>query len=167
MENCTGTAGPRLAQFADIDANDKVWDVACGTGVVALTAARCGLSVTTENLTSALIKRAKENSKIFNLDVDLHECNGEDLPFEDASFDVIVSQFGHMFAARPSVAFGEMFRVLKPNGTIAFSTWPPELFMGRFFQINRKYGPPLTKATEPLISWGKCGNHAHTPVIPR
>ena len=67
--------------------------------------------------------------------MDLHECNGEDLPFEDASFDVIVSQFGHMFAARPSVALGEMFRVLKPNGTIAFSTWPPELFMGRFFQI--------------------------------
>ena len=63
MENCTGTAGPRLAQFADIDANDKVWDVACGTGVVALTAARCGLSVTTANLTSALIKRAKENLK--------------------------------------------------------------------------------------------------------
>jgi 2-polyprenyl-3-methyl-5-hydroxy-6-metoxy-1,4-benzoquinol methylase len=64
MENCTGTAGPRLAQFADIDANDKVWDVACGTGVVALTAARCGLSVTTANLTSALIKRAKETQKI-------------------------------------------------------------------------------------------------------
>lgn len=82
MENFTGTAGPRLAQFADIDANDKVWDVACGTGVVALTAARCGLSVTTANLTSALIKRAKENLKIFNLDVDLHECNGEDLPFK-------------------------------------------------------------------------------------
>ena len=56
--------------------------------------------------------------------------------FQNASFDVIVSQLGHMFAARPSVALGEMFRVLKPNGTIAFSTWPPELFMGRFFQIN-------------------------------
>ena len=65
MENFTGMAAPRLVKFADINANDTVLDVACGTGVVALTAARCGASVTGADLTPELIKRAKENSKIF------------------------------------------------------------------------------------------------------
>ena len=89
-----------------------------------------------------LIKRAQENSKIIDLNVDFHSWDVEDLPFEDASFYVVVSQFGHMFAHRPSVALSEMLRGHKPNGTIAFSTWPPALFMGSFFQINAKYGPP-------------------------
>ena len=134
MENFTGMAAPRLVKFANINANDTVLDVACGTGVVALTAARCGATVTGADLTPELIKRAKENSQIFELDVDFHECDVEYLPFEDASFNVVVSQFGHMFAPRPSVALGEMLRVLKPKGTIAFLTWPPELFMGSFFK---------------------------------
>jgi SAM-dependent methyltransferase len=154
MENFTGMAAPRLVKFANINANDTVLDVACGTGVVALTAARCGASVTGADLTPELIKRAKENSMTFELDVDFHECDVEYLPFEDASFDVVVSQFGHMFAPRPSVALREMLRVLKPKGTIAFSTWPPELFMGSFFQINGKYGPPLPEGVEPPFLWG-------------
>ena len=154
MENFTGMAAPRLVNFANINANDTVLDVACGTGVVALTAARCGATVTGADLTPELIKRAKENSQIFELDVNFHECDVEYLPFEDASFDVVVSQFGHMFAPRPSVALGEMLRVLKPKGTIAFSTWPPELFMGSFFQINGKYGPPLPEGAEPPVLWG-------------
>ena len=89
-----------------------------------------------------MIKRAQENSKIIDLNVDFHSWDVEDLPFEDASFDVVVSRFGHMFAHRPSVALSEMLRGHKPNETIAFSTWPPALFMGSFFQINSKYGPP-------------------------
>ena len=154
MENFTGMAAPQLVKFANINANDRVLDVACGTGVVALTAARSGASVTGADLTPELIKRAKENSKAFELDVDFHECDVEYLPFEDASFDVVVSQFGHMFAPRPLVALGEMLRVLKPKGTIAFSTWPPELFMGSFFRINGRYGPPLPEGAEPPVLWG-------------
>ena len=154
MENFTGMAAPQLVKFANINANDRVLDVACGTGVVALTAARSGASVTGADLTPELIKGAKENSKIFELDVDFHECDVEYLPFEDASFDVVVSQFGHMFAPRPLVALGEMLRVLKPKGTIAFSTWPPELFMGSFFRINGRYGPPLPEGAEPPVLWG-------------
>ena len=154
MENFTGMAAPQLVKFANINANDRVLDVACGTGVVALTAARSGASVTGADLTPELIKRAKENSKTFELDVDFYECDVEYLPFEDASFDVVVSQFGHMFAPRPLVALGEMLRVLKPKGTIAFSTWPPELFMGSFFRINGRYGPPLPEGAEPPVLWG-------------
>ena len=174
MENFTGTAAPRLVKFADINANDTVLDVACGTGVVALTAARCRAVVTGADLTPELIKRAKENSTIFRLDVDFHECDVEYLPFENASFDVVVSQFGHMFALRPSVALNEMMRVLKPKGTIAFSTWPPELFMGSFFQINGKYGPPLPEGAEPPVLWGnvdivkqRLSSHAHNIMFDR
>jgi SAM-dependent methyltransferase len=60
----------------------------------------------------------------------------EALPFPDARFDFVLSQFGHMFAPRPDVAVKEMLRVLKPGGTLAFSTWPPELFTGRMFALN-------------------------------
>lgn len=63
VENFTGTAAPRPVKFADINANNKVLDVACDTGVVALTAARCGAFVTGAELTPVLIKRARENSK--------------------------------------------------------------------------------------------------------
>ena len=174
MENFTGMAAPRLVKFADINANDTVLDVACGTGVVALTAARCGASVTGADLTPELIKRAKENSKIFELDVDFHECDVERLPFKNASFDVVVSQFGHMFAPRPSLALSEMMRVLKPKGTIAFSTWPRELFMGSFFQIIGNYGPPLPEDAEPPVLWGnvdtvkqRLSSHADNIVFDR
>ena len=62
--------------------------------------------------------------------IEWQEADAEALPFPDDSFDVVVSQFGHMFAPRPAVAIGEMLRVLKPGGRIAFSTWPPELVIG-------------------------------------
>ena len=154
MENLTGTAAPTLVKFAGITTKDKVLDVACGTGVVALTAARCGATVIGTDLTPQLIERAKENAKICNLSADFYESDVESLPFRDNSFDIVVSQFGHMFAPRPNVALGEMMRVLKPNGTIAFATWPPELFMGKFFKLNSKYGPPLPKEVSSPVLWG-------------
>ena len=132
MENFTGVAAPRLVKFANVGKKQRLLDVAGGTGVVALTAARAGAMVTGSDLTPELVKRAKENNQILNLDVDFHEADVEDLPFKNESFDVVLSQFGHMFAPRPEVAIQEMLRVLRPGGTIAFSTWPPELFMGSF-----------------------------------
>lgn len=154
MENFTGVAAPRLVKFANVSAKQKVLDVAGGTGVVALTAARTGAKVTGSDLTPELVKRAKENNEIFNSDVEFHEADVEDLPFEDESFDVVLSQFGHMFAPRPDVALQEMLRVLRPGGTIAFSTWPSELFMGSFFKINGKYGPPPPEGMQSPVLWG-------------
>ncbi|MDG1936116.1 MAG: class I SAM-dependent methyltransferase [Paracoccaceae bacterium] len=154
MENFTGVAAPRLVKFANVSKEQRLLDVAGGTGVVALTAARTGAKVTGSDLTPELVKRAKENNEIFNLDVDFHEADVEDLPFEDESFDVVLSQFGHMFAPRPEVALREMLRVLKPGGNIAFSTWPPELFMGIFFKINAKYGPPPPEGMQSPVLWG-------------
>jgi hypothetical protein len=65
-----------------------------------------------------------------------------------------VSQFGHMFAPRPDVAIAEMLRVLKPGGTIAFATWPPELFTGRSFALMGKYAPPPPQGVSPPVQWG-------------
>jgi SAM-dependent methyltransferase len=67
---------------------------------------------------------------------------------------VVVSQFGHMFAPRPAVAIAEMLRVLKPGGTIAFSTWPPELFTGRMFKLVSSYLPPPPPGVAPPPQWG-------------
>lgn len=79
------------------------------------------------------------------------------LPYDDASFDVVLCQFGHMFAPRPEVATKEMLRVLKPGGTIAFSTWPPELALGRIFALVGKHSPPLPAGASPAPQWGDVG----------
>ena len=129
-------------------------DVACGTGVVALTAARLGARVTGVDLTPELIARAKENAALMKLEATFLEGDAEALPVPDAKFDVVVSQFGHMFAPRPDVAIKEMLRALKPGGTIAFSTWPPELVTGRSFALMGKYSPPPPPGVSPPVQWG-------------
>jgi SAM-dependent methyltransferase len=144
-----------LVKWAQIVLGQKVLDVACGTGVVAVTAARRGARVTALDLTPELLERARENAGIAGVDVDWHEGDIEKLPFADASFDVVVSQFGHIFAPRPDAAIGEMLRVLKPGGAIAFSTWPPELFVGRMFTLIGSYmPPPPPPAAAPPPQWG-------------
>ena len=147
----------RLVRFADIRPGDVVLDVACGTGVVAVTAARRGATVTGLDLTPPLLDVARDNAQLAGVDVDWHEGDAESLPFPADSFDVVVSQFGHMFAPQPHVALGEMLRVLKPGGTIAFSTWPPELFVGRLFAVTAKYMPPLPPGVMPPPLWGDPG----------
>lgn len=154
VESLTCTAAPRLVRFAEIRAGMRVLDVACGTGVVAITAARLGAIVTGIDLTPELIAQARENSTVAGLDVAWHEGDVEALPFPDASFDVVVSQFGHMFAPRPGVALSEMLRVLVPGGRIAFSTWPPELFTGSVFRLTSQYSPPSPPGVAPPPQWG-------------
>ncbi|MGA9852481.1 MAG: class I SAM-dependent methyltransferase [Gammaproteobacteria bacterium] len=121
-EIATGSTAPRLVRYAGTARGMEVLDVGCGTGVVALTAARLGARVTGVDLTPKLLERAKQNAAIMNLEVDWCEGDVEELPLDDARFDVVVSQFGHMFAPRADIATKEMLRVLKPGGTIAFST---------------------------------------------
>jgi ubiquinone/menaquinone biosynthesis C-methylase UbiE len=149
LENMTGTTAPSLPKFARVTAGSAVLDVACGTGVVALTAARLGAKVTGIDLTPELVARARENSALMNLTVDWHEGDVEALPFPDVAFDFVLSQFGHIFAPRSDVAVREMLRVLKPGGTIASSTWPPELLIGGVFATMAKYGPPPVPGVAP------------------
>ncbi|HEU4620210.1 MAG TPA: class I SAM-dependent methyltransferase [Gammaproteobacteria bacterium] len=153
-EMATATASPRLARFAGLRAGSRVLDVGCGTGVLALTAARLGAKSTGIDPTPKLLERARENAKLMGLDVEWQEGDVEALPFADAAFDAVVSQFGHMFAPRPELAVGEMLRVLKPGGTIAFATWPPDLAIGTMFKLVGKYAPPPPPGVSPPHLWG-------------
>jgi len=144
----------QLVQYAGVRSGDHLLDVACGTGVVAVTAARRGARVRGLDLTPELLDVARDNSLTAGVDVEWHEGDAEELPFPPESFDVVVSQFGHMFAPRPDVVVSEMLRVLKPGGTIAFSTWPPELFVGRMFALTARYMPPLPPGVAPPVLWG-------------
>ena len=152
--NTTITAA-RLVRFARVQPNQRVLDVGCGTGVVAITAAlHAAARVTGADLTPELLEVARENARIGGCEIDWHEADVEKLPFADGEFDVVLSQFGHIFAPRPDVAVGEMLRVLKSGGTIAFSTWPPELFNGRMFALIGRNMPPPPPGVSPPTQWG-------------
>lgn len=143
-----------LVHRAGVRAGQSILDVACGTGVVSVTAARLGARVTSLDLTPELLERARENARLAGVEIDWHEGDVEKLPFADSSFDVVLSQFGHIFAPQPEVAIAEMLRVLKPGGTIAFSTWPPEFFVARMFTLAMQYLPPPPNAAPPPPMWG-------------
>ena len=145
----------RLVRYAGIRSGHRVLDLACGTGVVAVTAARRGATVTGLDLTPELLDVARDNAQIAAVEIDWREGDVESLPFESDSYDVVVSQFGHMFAPRPDVTVSEMLRVLRPGGTIAFSTWPPELFVGRLFALTSTYMPPPPPGVMPPPLWGE------------
>jgi SAM-dependent methyltransferase len=157
LQAVTTIPAARLVKHAGIRPGARVLDVGCGTGVVGITAARLGARVTGLDLTPELLEAARENARTAAVAVDWHEGDVENLFFDAAMFDVVVSQFGHMFAPRPDVAVAEMLRVLKPGGTIAFSTWPPELFVGRVFTLVGKYMPPPPPGVAPPQLWGDPG----------
>ncbi len=149
----TPVAG-HLVRFAKVAPGQAVLDVGTGTGVVAITARRVGARVMGLDLTPELLAQARAGAAMVGYDdIAWHEGDAEALPFPEASFDVVLSQFGHMFAPRPEVAVSEMLRVLKPGGTIAFATWPGEQLIGRQFSLNAKYVPPPEGVASP-VSWG-------------
>ena len=154
LEALTTPAAARLVKFAKVRAGQNVLDVGCGTGVAAITAARLGASVRGVDLTPELLERARENAHIANVEIDFRQGDVEALPFDDGTFDVVLSHFGHMFAPRPEVALAEMLRVLKRGGTIAFTTWPPELLIGNSFKLVGSYMPPPPPDVSPPPQWG-------------
>ena len=154
LEAITTPTAARLVRRAGIHAGQQVLDVGCGTGVVSVTAGRRGAQVTGLDLTPELLERARENSRIAGVEITWLEGDVENIPFADAAFDAVLSQFGHIFAPRPEVAIAEMLRVLKPGGTIAFSTWPPELYVGRMFAVTASYMPPPPLGVSPPPQWG-------------
>ncbi len=153
LEVHTTRAAAALVSFAEIRAGQKVLDVASGTGVVAVTAARIGAEVRALDLSPVLLEHAGRNAETAGVTIDLREGDVEALPYESATFDVVASQFGHMFAPRPEIAIAEMLRVLKPGGRIAFSTWPPDHVVGRMFALIGRYlqAPP---GVAPPPAWG-------------
>ncbi len=132
-----------LVRLCNISSNDHVLDVACGTGNTAITASlMTGAKVAGVDFTPELLVIAKEETSLAEAeDIEWKEGNVQDLPFEDESFDVVLSSFGHMFALNPEIVIKEMIRVTKRGGSIAFSTWPAELLNGKMFETMAKYIP--------------------------
>lgn len=153
LESVTTIPAARLVKHARVSAGQRVLDVGCGTGVVAVTAARKDAQVSALDLSPVLIEHGRKHAALAGVDVQFKEGDVEALPYDTASFDVVLSQFGHMFAPRPDVAIAEMLRVLKPGGTIAFSTWPPEHFVGQMFGLIGKHVPPPAGVAPPP-QWG-------------
>jgi SAM-dependent methyltransferase len=131
---------------------DALLDIACGTGQVAIPAARAGARVTGLDLAEQWIAQARERAAAEGLDVQFDVGDAEALPYGDDEFDIVISLIGVMFAPRPDVATAEMLRVCRPGGRIVLGNWTPEGFVGRFFKTVGTHVPPPDMAS-PLL-WG-------------
>jgi SAM-dependent methyltransferase len=132
----------------------KVLDVGCGAGQIAIPAARAGAVVTGVDIAVNSLEQARLRALNENLNVQFDEGDAELLPYEDASFDLVVSLLGAMFAPRPDRVATELTRVCKPGGRIALANWTPEGFIGQMFKIIGKHVPPSPLMPSPLL-WGK------------
>lgn len=126
----------------DVPAGCQLLDVACGSGQVALWAARDGVNVTGVDIAPNLVQRAQTRADAEGLRARFIEGDAEALPFEDASFDVVVSLVGAMFAPRPELVARELLRVCSPGGTIAMGNWTREGFIGQMFKTFAKFIAP-------------------------
>src|SRR6185312_6227489 len=126
----------------DVPAGCQLLDVACGSGQLALCAAREGVNVTGVDIAANQIERAQSRAKAEGLKARFVEGDAVDLPFEDASFDFVTSLIGAMFAPRPDLVARELLRVCSPGGTIAMANWTPEGFVGQMFKTFAKFIAP-------------------------
>src|SRR5215217_2834788 len=137
----------------DLKPGMTVLDVACGTGNLAIPAARTGATVTGIDIAPNLVEQARENAKAAGLNAKFDEGDAEALPYEDASFDAVVTMFGAMFAPRPDLAASELKRVCRPGGLIAMANWTPSGFIGQMFKATSAHVPPPPGMTSPVL-WG-------------
>jgi len=145
--------GEELCEALDLRAGQKVLDVAAGNGNVSLAAARRWCDVIASDYVPALLDRARERAEAERLAIEFREADAEELPFEDASFDVVVSTFGVMFTPDQEAAATELLRVCKPGGKIGLANWTPDGFIGQLFKTIGKHMPPPPGARSPAL-WG-------------
>jgi SAM-dependent methyltransferase len=126
----------------DVPAGCNLLDVACGSGQVALWAARDGVNVTGVDIAPNLVQRARARAMAEGLNARFVEGDAEALPFEDAGFDVVTSLVGAMFAPRPELVARELLRVCSPGGIIAMGNWTREGFVGQMFQTFARFIAP-------------------------
>ena len=132
---------------------ERVLDVACGAGQLALPAARVGAAVTGVDIASNLIEQAQSRAQAAGLPIRFDEADAEDLPYDDAAFDVVFSLIGAMFAPRPRQVAAELVRVCRPGGRIVMGNWTPGGFVGQMFKTHGKHVPPPAGMPPPVL-WG-------------
>ena len=132
-------AGGVAAEAAGCGPSDRVLDIAAGSGNAAVQAAQRGATVVASDLTPELFAAGRRRAEPAGVELEWVEADAEELPFEDASFDVAVSTFGIMFAPRQSVAAAELARVVKPGGRIALCSWQPSGFVGEMFATVARF----------------------------
>jgi len=146
--------GERLVERAGVGAGDAVLDAACGTGNVAIPAARAGGRVTGVDLTPEHFPAARSRATAAGVAVDWVEGDVEALPFEDDSFDVVLSSFGCMFAPRHAVAAAELARVLRAGGRLGVSAFTDHGTSGDFFRTLGAHLPAPPPFAENPLGWG-------------
>jgi 2-polyprenyl-3-methyl-5-hydroxy-6-metoxy-1,4-benzoquinol methylase len=130
----------------------KLLDVGCGSGQLALMAAKDGLDVTGVDIAENWVERARARARAEGLHATFEQADAEALPYEDASFDVVVSLIGAMFAPRPDLVAHELLRVCTPGGTVAMANWTPQGFVGQMFKTVAKFIAPSGMPSPTL--WG-------------
>ena len=146
--------GEALVARAGVGEGMEVLDVACGTGNAALPAARAGARVTGLDLAPKLLEAGREQADAEGIEVEWVEGDAEKLPFDDGSFDRVLSTFGHMFAPRHARTAEEMARVCRKGGAIGICCWTPAGTVGRLFAAGAPFMPPPPDYASPPILWG-------------
>jgi ubiquinone/menaquinone biosynthesis C-methylase UbiE len=144
--------GEELCEALDVRAGQKVLDVAAGNGNATLAAARRWCDVISTDYVPALLERGRERAAAERLDITFREADAEALPFQDGSFDIVMSTFGVMFTPDQERAAAEMIRVCRQGGRIGLANWTPDGFVGQVFKTIGKYVPP-SGAKSPAL-WG-------------
>ena len=145
--------GESLAEAVDVRAGERVLDVAAGNGNATLAAARRFARVTSTDYVSSLLERGAARAAAEGLQVAFQVAGGENLPFDDATFDVVLSTFGAMFTLDDTRPSREMLRVLRDGGRIGLANWTPEGFIGQLFKVVGVFVPPPPGLKSPAL-WG-------------
>lgn len=146
--------GPRLVAASGLRAGQRVLDVAAGSGNAAVPAAAAGATVIASDLTPELFDAGRAHAAHHGVELEWMEADAEALPFEDNSFDVVLSCVGAMFAPHHQVTADELVRVVRPGGTIAMINWTPTGFIGKLFATMKPYAPPPPPGASAPPLWG-------------
>ena len=146
--------GPRAVEATAIGPDDRVIDVAAGSGNAAIPAARTGAEVVASDLTPELLATGRREAEAEGLDLDWREEDAERLPYDDGEFDVAISVVGVMFAPHHQEAADELVRVVRPGGRIGLVSWTPDGFIGRMFAAMKPYAPAPPPGAQPPPLWG-------------
>jgi SAM-dependent methyltransferase len=145
--------GENLCEALDLRSGSRVLDVAAGNGNATLAAARRWCDVTSTDYVASLLESGRARAQAEGQTIEFQEADAENLPFPDASFDVVLSTFGVMFTPDQAKAASELSRVCKPRGKIGMANWTPGSFIGQVFKTIGKYIAPAPGVKSPSL-WG-------------